>query len=75
VKTATTTGNGEYIFRDIPFGDYNVCVVPMPGFAQVPAPQLDASCPNGAGRHTPISDLVGVAWEGVNFGYNDVRGM
>ena len=69
VRSTTTGAAGDYSFTGLPFADYIVCVVPMAGFGQVPAPQLDATCANGSGKHTPISGLDGVLWEGVNFGY------
>jgi hypothetical protein len=72
VKSTTTNANGEYSFTGIVFGDYNVCVVMKPGYSQVPNSQLDATCANGNGRHTPINDRDGVAWEAVNFGYNAI---
>jgi hypothetical protein len=74
VKSATTTGNGQYLIKDIPAGDYRLCVVPMPGFAQVPAPQFNIDCSSGRGHHTPIN-ASNTAWEGLNFGYNDMSAM
>jgi hypothetical protein len=70
VKSAATTGTGDFLFSDVPVGSYTLCVVPKAGYAQVPAPQFNATCANGQG-HAVAVNVDSRIWEGMNFGYYD----
>jgi hypothetical protein len=73
VQSTSTGGNGMFVFKDVPVGQYRVCVTTKAGFEQYPMPKQTESCPTGLGHFAPVSMLdMNTVQEGVDFPYYDL---
>ena len=67
-QTTRSGDNGVFSFTGLSAGTYKLCVTMLPGWNQVPAPTMDATCPTGLGYSVVVMSSTSDV-SGKDFGF------